>query len=339
MRTINTYGSKQCEKKHLNYLQLIRFDKCPLSFKLHCIYKKRTNPLIIWRFGIIIHFVIDTIIREHIEKERIGLLSTEKALNLYRISWSQERIKEILLYQEGVDILRRFVHDQGILDHRNILAIDQEFRLSIASFNVLGFIDRVDAVDDETVEIIDYQTNYLLWDIDDIDYDLRISIYHLAAMQLWPWANNVEMNFHISRHGVYMKIRRSKKQRQTSLNYVQNVCRQIEEATHYPPRLHNSCIYCDYKQHCVAYADALWKKRESICEDLNDLEAVAKERERVACPAKAFYDRKRNLDQILHSQLQDNDMILSDTIYADNELHERIESIHIESLKRASEES
>lgn len=33
----------------------------------------------------------------------------------------------------------------------------------VGPFTVLGFIDRVDRVDDETVEVIDYKTNRLLF--------------------------------------------------------------------------------------------------------------------------------------------------------------------------------
>ena len=62
------------------------------------------------------------------------------------------------VFAEGLAILRRFIAEQGVVDHRDVLAVEKEFRLPVGPFEVLGFIDRVDWIDDETVEVIDYKT-------------------------------------------------------------------------------------------------------------------------------------------------------------------------------------
>ena len=40
---------------------------------------------------------------------------------------------------------------RAVVEHHDVLAVEKEFRLQAGAFEVLGFIDRVDRVDDETV--------------------------------------------------------------------------------------------------------------------------------------------------------------------------------------------
>ena len=60
---------------------------------------------------------------------------------------------------------------------------------------------------------------------------------------------------------------------------------------------------------CSAYADAVAGKRTFVAQDLNDLEAVAREREEVARIAKIAYARKGELEDILKSRLADTEKL------------------------------
>ena len=149
--------------KHLSFSRLSRFEQCPLSFKLNYIDKRRAEPGVPLKFGKLIHAVLEVLVREHMEDERTGPLSEDRAIELYREGWAKEGLTGMEVFTEGVDILKAFVCNQGDLDHKDVLAIEKEFRLRIGRFAVLGFIDRVDWVDDETVEVIDYKTNRMLF--------------------------------------------------------------------------------------------------------------------------------------------------------------------------------
>src|SRR5690606_18509769 len=155
--------------------RLSRFEQCPLSFKLHYVEKRKAEPGDPLKFGTAIHAVLERLIREHMDAERVGPLSEDRALELFRQAWTAEKLTGIELFQEGIEILRSFVRDQGELDHRDVLAAEKEFRLPVGRFTVLGFIDRVDCVDDQTVEVIDYKTNRLLFTRDEVDHSLQMS--------------------------------------------------------------------------------------------------------------------------------------------------------------------
>ena len=298
------------KNQHLSYSRLSRFETCPLSYRLHYIEKKQAEPGLPLRFGKTIHAVLERLIKEVVDDERTGPLSEERAIELYREAWGAERLAGMDVFAEGLAILRRFIAEQGVVDHRDVLAIEKEFRLPVGPFEVLGFIDRVDWIDDETVEVIDYKTNHQLFTRDEVDTSLQMSLYEVAVRRLWPWAKKVKLSFWMLRHGVRQVTTRTEEQLADALAYVETLGRQTETATEYPARLNTNCSYCDHRKQCPAYADALKGKREFIVEDLADLEGVAREREEVARLAKALYARKEELEDILKAQLKERDELV-----------------------------
>ena len=298
------------KNQHLSYSRLSRFETCPLSYRLHYIEKKQAEPGLPLRFGKTIHAVLERLIKEVVDDERTGPLSEERAIELYREAWGAERLTGMNVFAEGLAILRRFIAEQGVVDHRDVLAIEKEFRLPVGPFEVLGFIDRVDWIDDETVEVIDYKTNHQLFTRDEVDTSLQMSLYEVAVRRLWPWAKKVKLTFWMLRHGVRQQTTRTEEQLADALAYVETLGRQTETATEYPARLNTNCSYCDHRKQCPAYAEALKGKREFIVEDLADLEGVAREREEVARLAKALYARKEELEDILKAQLKERDELV-----------------------------
>ena len=298
------------KNQHLSYSRLSRFETCPLSYRLHYIEKKQAEPGLPLRFGKTIHAVLERLIKEVVDDERTGPLSEERAIELYREAWGAERLTGMDVFAEGLAILRRFIAEQGVVDHRDVLAIEKEFRLPVGPFEVLGFIDRVDWIDDETVEVIDYKTNHQLFTRDEVDTSLQMSLYEVAVRRLWPWAKKVKLTFWMLRHGVRQVTTRTEEQLADALAYVETLGRQTETATEYPARLNTNCSYCDHRKQCPTYADALKGKREFIVEDLADLEGVAREREEVARLAKALYARKEELEDILKAQLKERDELV-----------------------------
>jgi putative RecB family exonuclease len=296
--------------QHLSYSRLSRFETCPLSYRLHYIEKQQAEPGLPLRFGKTIHAVLERLIKEVVDDERTGTLSEERAIELYREAWGAEQLTGMDVFAEGLSILRRFIAEQGVVDHRDVLAIEKEFRLPVGPFEVLGFIDRVDWIDDETVEVIDYKTNHQLFARDEVDTSLQMSLYHVAAQRLWPWAKKVKLTFWMLRHGIRQQTTRTEEQLADALAYVETLGRQTETATEYPARLNTNCSYCDHRKQCPAYAEALQGKREFIVEDLADLEGVAREREEVARLAKALYARKEELEDILKAQLKERDELV-----------------------------
>jgi putative RecB family exonuclease len=211
------------KNQHLSYSRLSRFETCPLSYRLHYIEKQQAEPGLPLRFGKTIHAVLERLIKEVVDDERTGPLSEERAIELYREAWGAEQLTGMDVFAEGLAILRRFIAEQGVVDHRDVLAIEKEFRLPVGPFEVLGFIDRVDWIDDETVEVIDYKTNHQLFTRDEVDTSLQMSLYEVAVRRLWPWAKKVKLTFWMLRHGVRQQTTRTEEQLADALAYVETL--------------------------------------------------------------------------------------------------------------------
>ena len=294
---------------HLSFSRLSRFETCPLSYRFHYIDQLPAEPGVPLRLGKLIHAVLENLVREVLEDEITGPLSEERAVELLREAWAADELVGVDVFQEALRIVRDFVRSQGVVDHRNVLAVEK-FRLPVGEFEVLGFIDRVDQVDDETIEVIDYKTNRQLFTREEVDTSLQLSLYAAAVKRLWPWAKKVKLTFLMLRHGVRLETTRTEEQLADALTYAEVLGKQTETATEFPPRLNANCSYCDHRQHCLAYADALKGKCEFICANLDDLEAVAREREEVAHLTKALSARKAELEDILKTHLQHHDELV-----------------------------
>ena len=302
--------------KHLSYSRLSKYETCPYAFKLAYIDRRRSEPGVPLKFGKTIHATLEQLVREHVANERPEPLSRGRCTELFQAAWAKEGLTGAGLFQEGLEMLGGWICDQGIVDHRDVLAIEKEFRLPVGAFTVLGYIDRVDCVDDKTVEVIDLKTNRVLYTRDELDSSLQLGLYAIAAKMLWPWAKRVKLTFHMLRHGIRQSTERTDEQLQGVLRYVETLGRQTEAATEFPPRLNTYCPWCDFRKDCPAYADALAGKRELICEDSSDLEAVAREREEVASMAKILYARKKELEDVLKAHLdREGEMVLGGKQY------------------------
>ena len=102
--------AKPFVNKHLSFSRLSRFEQCGLAFKLHYIDKLQAEPGVPLKFGKLVHAVLETLVREHMQEERTGPLSEERALDLYRQGWAAEGLTGIEVFEEGLAPLLEKVH-------------------------------------------------------------------------------------------------------------------------------------------------------------------------------------------------------------------------------------
>jgi putative RecB family exonuclease len=209
------------------------------------------------------------------------------------------------LYTEGLNILRRYAFDQGPVDHVDILAVEQEFNIVVDGHKLNGFIDRVDRIDDEAIQIIDYKSNRRLFTGDELRGDLQMSIYGLAARELYPWAKRVLFAFHMLRFGGLVQTAlRTARAIDDAAGYVAALGERSERDVEWTPVLNENCAFCDHRRRCPLYERAIDGKLPIVrVANTDDLDAVSREREHVANVAKAAYARKSELDEAIKAAL------------------------------------
>lgn len=295
----------------LSYSRIDRWESCPLSYRFRYIDRlESTEPKEAAELGTAVHAAIEEIEREHVLEERRGTISRERALHHWRHAFTDAGLAGAGVFNEGLELVLGFVRDQGPLDAYDVIAIEEPFELALGEYTVIGLMDRVDRIDDETIEVIDFKSSRLLFSRDELASSLQLSLYTIAAQHLWPWAKNIRLTMWMLRHGLRQEATRTPEQLEAAREYVQAVGDQIVGATEYPARTNTFCAYCEYRRHCPAYDAMLKGKHEFVAESLDDLEQVAREREEVAAIAKATYRRKDELDKILKTHLSERDELV-----------------------------
>ena len=295
---------------HLSASRITRYVNCPKSFELHYIQGKKSEPGIAAIFGIILHKVLELYFKYVIDEEYAGKIDEQKILSIYQDTCPKYGLTNFEFYQEGITILKKYVQNNPMVDHRDVLAIEQKFNLMIGDYLTLGYIDRVDRVDDNTIAINDYKSNFMLFGREEMDNSIQLSIYLMAARKLWPWAKNILLYFYMLRHGKRLETTRTEEQLSMARDFIINIGNQTESVKEFPEQLNAYCIYCDHKNQCFAYQDVLSGKIEIVSDIPSDLESVACERERIAKHIKILNARKGDLEGVIKANLKEKQELL-----------------------------
>jgi RecB family exonuclease len=303
--------------EYLSYSRIKRYEKCPRSFELHYVRRAPAHANPATQFGSVLHRSLEATYRAIVAEGLVGPFPETRLLADFEAAWTEAGLTDFPLFGEGRAILHRYAREHADVDAGAVLAVEQEFRLPVGRFEVLGYIDRVDRLDTETVRVVDYKSNRAIFTRDEVDHDLQLSLYAMAARQLWPWARRVRLGFYLLRHGFLIETARSDADLATARAYVATLGEQIETATEFPPRLNEHCAYCDHAAQCPAYQRALLGQVDASTADAGDLEAVAREREDVARVAKVLHARKDALDRVLRAHLGHAERLeLGDVVYS-----------------------
>jgi len=162
------------------------------------------------------------------------------------------------------------------------------------------------------VSLIDYKTNRMLYTAEELKQSLQASIYIMAAKEMFPQAESIEMRFHMLRHGVQQRTLRTEDDLLEAKEYILLVNEQIKkiesggEAT---AVLNKYCPWCEYRHLCEVYKDACENDHPLTLEDPNDIQAIAEEYEDISARAKIMYARKEELADLLKIKLIGKDRL------------------------------
>jgi putative RecB family exonuclease len=294
---------------YLSFSRLSRFEECARSFEAHYILGETAEASDALRFGSLLHAVLDVLYSRAKGAGGEFRLTAALATEAFTAAWPKSGLTGQEHFVEGLRILHEYVRQHALVDGAAILGVEQEFSVRVGDHDVRGFIDRIDRLGDDAIEVVDYKSNRVVFTREEVDSSLQLGIYHLAARELFPRAREVRLSFHLLRHGIRLVTNRTDEQVATLREYITTLARQIAEAMSFPPRLGPHCPSCDHRRACPAYHRALLGQREVVASHPTDLEAVGREREEVAHLARILYARKDELDGILKARLKDVDAL------------------------------
>jgi DNA helicase-2/ATP-dependent DNA helicase PcrA len=167
---------------YLSYSQIHTFDICPLHYKLKYLLKIPVSISANQSFGISIHSVL----RDFYQKSLTATPSLFSDItSLLKTNWIAEgytsKEHEKIAFQKALSVLTHYF--QTSFDEKKLpLAVELPFDFFIdRKLKIGGRIDRIDFVDDETIEIIDYKTGNNIPTERELKTDLQLTTYALAA--------------------------------------------------------------------------------------------------------------------------------------------------------------
>jgi len=236
--------------KPLSYSQISLYQSCPLNYKLQYIDGLKPRDKWYFSFGRTMHMCAEYFFKVRVPPPP----SLEELLQFYEENWlseGYESTEEEARYRAyGREILAEFweIHQAGF---RMPIAVERLFHIDIEGVKLTGYIDRVDKLDSGRLSIVDYKTNKELFTTEDLEKDLQLTLYQLAAEQTWQLPVERLTLYHFRSNTPRSCGPRNK----TQLNEVKRLVLEVAEGItkqKFPP-IENQYCPCDFPEHCPYY--------------------------------------------------------------------------------------
>ncbi len=177
------------------------------------------------------------------------------------------------------------------------LAVERMFYIDIEGVKLRGFIDRVDKLESGGLSIVDYKTNKELFTNDNLGEDLQLTLYQLAAEQLWQLPVERLTLYHLRSNTACSCEAREEAQLEQARQLVLEVARNIADQKF--PAIENQNCPCDFPEYCPFYRHQyLVVNLESAQQETLPGIAIADTVEHYASLQKEIKDLQKKLDAL-----------------------------------------
>lgn len=308
--------SELAKRDRHSYSSLDTFEQCP--FKFRCRYAAKIPKTHIGHnaagVGTACHNVCEHTVKAFVEAGKPGSLPIEMIPDLLRKEWVAAEIPgDSEEFTDALSFMRRWAGREGHMDPRDVVSTEDTFSIRLGTAEVTGKIDRVDAIDRGAgaFNIIDYKTNRVLYQRWEVESNLQLSIYGLAAVEMWGAdPDKCLFSYNMLRHGVTQIARRSAQQLEATSLYVQALVDFIDRATDrddFPCKVNVYCTWCEYRGACSGFA-SLEADALAIGGGVHefDLVGAARERDRWHAVEKAAKNKKVEAEKVIKKWMKEH---------------------------------
>jgi len=247
----------------LSYSALDTFKQCPLKYKFQYVDKISAPKSKEAIFGTLVHNALKLF---H-DPERIVSPTEEELLSFWSENWLPSAFtdsrEEAAAFAQGVLILKNYFAKNSPLQF-NILALETPFEAPIKIANeihlVTGKIDRVDKIENDLFEVIDYKTAKKMPAQKNVDHNLQLSVYHIGLANRWPSIKQedrpIKTSLYFLKHGEKLSSIKTNQDLQFAEEHVINLLEQIKKAhgeEKFPPQPSPLCDWCPYQRICPVW--------------------------------------------------------------------------------------
>src|SRR6266542_1146614 len=170
----------------LSYSAINTYETCPAKYKFQYQDRLPTEGSPALTFGDVLH---RSLYRFHDRPVPVAP-ALEDLLGFLDDEWGSDDEgfrdpSEAALYRDHARQVLTDYHRVNAPSFRIPAALEFRFSITVEGVQVNGVIDRMDRIPGGGYEIIDYKTNRRLPPKDRVDRDLQLSVYYLAAKEIW----------------------------------------------------------------------------------------------------------------------------------------------------------
>jgi putative RecB family exonuclease len=158
--------------------------------------------------------------------------------------------EERLYLEHGRQVLTQY-HRENADRFRIPAALEFRFTIEVEGVQVSGVIDRMDRMPGGGYEIIDYKTSRRLPPKAVVDRDLQLSVYYLAAREVWG-IEPERLTLYYLLPGQRMTTFRTAADADELRRRIATVAARIE-AGKFEPKQNPLCDWCDFQARCPLY--------------------------------------------------------------------------------------
>jgi hypothetical protein len=297
----------------------IKISATRISSFLECKYKYWCNyvehlpkvPSPAFRLGLAVHESLELAGQIWMNKEKFTATDKKKILKKYDEISVQEGIEDMKIHKEGRQIVTNRLNNFALGD--KIIGLELKFGFADSKnistkdgVPLIGAIDKVIEVDEDTLLIVDYKTSKTAPTADQMKVDNQLSIYDLVASKKWPQYKRIILSLDLLKHDILYSYR-TEEERNDFEEYLKSVHDQMISFTKKDakPTLNIFCPWCDYREYCSTYKKACEKSDYKFLKTLGlSNEKLVAEWKDVKNISKILEERKRELSMILMEKVK-----------------------------------
>jgi RecB family exonuclease len=234
----------------LSYSSMNTYETCPAKFKFQYEDRVPQGRSAALSFGDSLHRAL------HLFHNRPVPVapSVNELLEMLEACWVSEGFldasEERTYIDHGRQVLTQY-HRENAEDYRIPAALEFRFTIDVEGVALSGVIDRMDRIPGGGYEIVDYKTNRRLPPQARIDQDLQLSIYHMAAREIWG-IEPERLTLYYLLPGQRMTTVRTPRDVDELRRRIGVVAERIE-AGMFEPRQNPLCDWCEYQSLCPLF--------------------------------------------------------------------------------------
>ncbi len=250
--------SNKLTVNYLSYSQIQTFDLCPLHYKLKYILKIPTPQSAPQSFGTSVHAVL----RDYYQNWKAGnKIQLNQIDELLIKNWVNEgyssKIHEKKSFEKAKQIIFNYLKDN--FNKNNLpLELEYPFTFHLKDIRIGGRIDRIDRIDNNKIEIIDYKTGGNLLLEKELKDNFQLTFYALAASEVKEKILNknpedILLSLYFLEKGIKLTTTRTKEQLDEA---KLRILEKVDEISKSDFKCNKSmyCKTCEYKMLCSTFS-------------------------------------------------------------------------------------